>query len=127
MLCYKSGINLYERIGALFNVLTYFLSLFIFVATILFYYSIFAHPNMMMLYLSTVIFVPILYEICIILWFPFDSKMDIFRFLLGLIIYLVFGSIINIMVGVYSLLNVDCFKWGKTRISQQVSEVVVQE
>ena len=126
LLCYKSGINIYERIGAIFNVFTYSLSLFIFVATILFYYSIFAHPNIIMLYLSTVIFVPILYEICIILWFPFDSKMDVFRFLLGLIIYLVFGSIINIMVGTYSLLNVDCFKWGKTRISnQQVSEIIV--
>ena len=127
LLCYKSGINIYERIGAMFNVFTYSLSLFIFVATIMFYYSIFVHPNIIMLYLSTIIFIPILYEICIILWFPFDNKTDIFRFLLGLIIYIVFGCIINILIGVYSLLNVDCFKWGKTRISnQQVSEVVVQ-
>lgn len=115
LLCYKSGINIYERIGAMFNVFTYSLSLFIFVATILFYYSIIAHPNIMMLYLSTVIFIPILYEICIILWFPFDNKMDVFRFLIGLITYLVFGPLFNILIGIYSILNVDCFKWGKTR------------
>ena len=86
------------------------------VATILFYYSIFVHPSMLMLYLSSVIFVPIIYEICIILWFPFESKVDILRFFLGLFIYLIFGSVINIMIGIYSLLNVDCFKWGKTRM-----------
>jgi len=116
LLTFKSGINLYERIGAIFNVITYSLSLFIFVATILFYYSIFVHPSLLMLYLSTVIFVPIIYEMCIILWFPFESKIDIFRFFIGLCIYLIFGAVINIMVGIYSLLNVDCFKWGKTRI-----------
>ena len=116
LLTFKSGINLYERIGAIFNVITYSLSLFIFVATILFYYSIFVHPSMLMLYLSSVIFVPIIYEICIILWFPFESKVDILRFFLGLFIYLIFGSVINIMIGIYSLLNVDCFKWGKTRM-----------
>ena len=71
---------------------------------------------MLMLYLSSVIFVPIIYEICIILWFPFESKVDILRFFLGLFIYLIFGSVINIMIGIYSLLNVDCFKWGKTRM-----------
>lgn len=126
LLCYKSGINIYERIGAMFNVFTYSLSLFIFVATILFYYSIFAHPNIMMLYLSTVIFIPVLYEICIILWFPFDNIVDRFRYFLGLIIYLVFGALINITIGVYSILNVDCFKWGKTRLAnQQVPDVVV--
>ena len=83
-----------------------------------------------MLYLSTVIFVPILYEICIIFWFPFDNKLDIFRFLIGLVVYLLFGALVNIMVGIYSLANVDCFKWGKTRIGSQetdVPEVVVQE
>lgn len=121
LLMYKSGINLYERIGAMFNVFTYSLSLFIFVSTILFYYSIIAHPTMIMLYLSTIIFIPILYEICIILWFPFDNKLDIFRFLVGLVIYLVFEAIINIMVGIYSILNIDCFKWGKTRIANQQS------
>lgn len=130
LLCYKSGINFYERIGAIFNVFTYSLSLFIFAATIMFYYSIIAHPNIMMLYLSSIIFIPILYEICILLWFPFDNITDIFRFLFGLVIYLVFGSIINIMIGVYSILNVDCFKWGKTRISNkeigEVREVVIE-
>ncbi len=120
ILSYKSGINLYERIGAIFNVLTYSLSLFIFVATILFYYSIFVHPNMLMLYLSSVIFVPILYEICIIFWFPFKNSSDILRFCLGLIFYILFGSVINIFISIYSLLNVDCFKWGKTRILDKV-------
>lgn len=122
MLSYKSGINLYERIGAIFNVITYSLSLFIFVATILFYYSIFVHPNIVMLYLSTVIFVPILYEISIIFWFPFKDSTDIFRFSLGLIFYIFFGSVINIFVSIYSLLNVDCFKWGKTRILNDATE-----
>ena len=124
LLTYKSGINLYERIGAIFNVFTYSLSLFIFVATILFYYAIFTSPTMMMLYLSSIIFVPILYEICIILWFPFESKVDIVRFFVGLIIYLVFGAVINIMVSMYSIMNVDCFKWGKTR---SVNENTVNE
>jgi len=124
LLSYKSGINLFEKIGAIFNVLTYSLSLFIFVATILFYYSIIVHPNIMMLYLSTVIFVPILYEICIIFWFPFKNGTDVFRFCIGLLFYLIFGSVINIFVSIYSLLNVDCFKWGKTRyISAETEQI----
>jgi chitin synthase len=123
LLTFKSGINLYERIGAIFNVITYSLSLFIFVSTILFYYAIFTHPSILMLYLSTVILVPITYEMCIILWFPFESKVDIFRFCIGLFIYLLFGSVINIMVGIYSLLNVDCFKWGKTRMCDKIVTV----
>jgi chitin synthase len=118
LLVCKSGINLYEKIGALFNVITYSLSLFIFVATILFYYSIFMHPSIMMLYLASVIFVPILYEISIIIWFPFENKIDILRFFIGLVFYLLFGSIINILICIYSLLNVDCFKWGKTRTTE---------
>ena len=72
----------------------------------------------MMLYLSSVIFVPILYEISIVIWFPFENKIDILRFLIGLVFYLLFGSIINILICIYSLLNVDCFKWGKTRTTE---------
>lgn len=123
ILTFKSGINLCERIGAIFNVITYSLSLFIFVATILFYYSIIVHPNILMLYMSIVIFVPMLYEICIIFWFPFESKIDIIRFFIGLIFYVFFGAIINLFISIYSLLNVDCFKWGKTRA---LNEVVVE-
>lgn len=127
LLTYKSGINLYERIGAIFNVLTYSLSLFIFVATILFYYSIFNHPSVIMLYLSTVIFIPILYEICIIFWFPFKNKLDILRFFIGLVFYLIFGSVINITIGIYSILNVDCFKWGKTRLVESQGQTLDKE
>lgn len=117
LLCYKSGINFYERLGAITNVITYFLSLFVFVSTMFFYYAIIVHPTMVMLYLSTIIFVPILYEMCIVLWFPFENKVDMLRFFIGLIIYMFFGAIINICICIYSLLNVDCFKWGKTRKS----------
>jgi hypothetical protein len=77
----------------------------------------------LMLYMSTVIFVPMLYEICIIFWFPFESKIDIIRFFIGLIFYVFFGAIINLFISIYSLLNVDCFKWGKTRA---LNEVVVE-
>lgn len=127
LLSYKSGINLYERIGAISNVVTYCLSLFIFAATIVFYYSIIVHPTLIMLYLSTIIFVPVLYEICIIFWFPFESKIDILRFFIGLIMYLFFGAIVNICICIYSLLNVDCFKWGKTRIAVETPQEVSTE
>ncbi|NDE91629.1 MAG: hypothetical protein EB059_10955, partial [Alphaproteobacteria bacterium] len=118
LLMYKSGINFYERISAWVNVITYILSLYIFVATITLYYTIFSHPSLMLLYLSIPIFIPILYEICIILWYKFDNKIDVIRFIIGLFVYIFCGAVINIMIGIYSLLNIDCFKWGKTRITQ---------
>lgn len=125
LLCYKPGINFYERIGAITNVITYCLSLFVFVSTISFYYAIIVHPTIIMLYLSSVVFVPILYELCIILWFPFECKIDMFRFFIGLIIYIFFGSVINICICIYSLLNVDCFKWGKTRKNvKEITETI---
>lgn len=112
LLCFKSGINWFERIGAFCNILTYSLCLFIFVATITFIYSIIVHPTLMMLYLSVIIFIPISYEILIVVWYPFGSFGERVQFLFGLVLYLVLSPVINLLIALYSLSNVDCFKWG---------------
>lgn len=118
----KSGINIIERIGATINVVIYFLAPFVFVSTIIFLMSIIRHPNIIMLYLCILIFIPMLYNVSTIWWFPFDGFLDRIRFLIGYMVYLIVGPIINILINFYSVINMDVFKWGKTR----KVEVVVQ-
>lgn len=126
ILVYKSGINPIERIGAMINVIVYFLSSFVFASTVIFIISIIKHPNIMMLYLAVMIFVPIFYNINLIWWFPFDGFFDRVRFLMGYIVYLTLGPVINIVINFYSIFNMDVFKWGKTRSVEQVEVVVNQ-
>jgi chitin synthase len=117
LLTYKSGINLYERIGAVFNVITFSLNVFIFVSTVIFLKSLFTAPSMMMLYLSTVLIVPWLYNFSLIFWYPFKNVTERIRFFIGLLMYLMICPVMNLIITVYSIFNVDCFKWGKTRAS----------
>ena len=118
LLCYKSGIDLFERIGAIFNVLTYSMCLFIFVATITFIYSVIVHPNIIMLYLATLIFIPMLYDFLIVFWYKFESGWDRLRFFIGLLLYITISPFLNLFITAYSLVNLDYFKWGKTRTTE---------
>lgn len=132
LLTYMKGINIYERIGAIINIVTYSLCSFVFASTVLFGIAIFTFPNIIMLYLCIIMFVPTAYNISIVFWFPFDNLLDRIRYLVGYTIYLFLGPIINIMIHFYSVLNMDCFKWGKTRAvaenttAENATEIVVQ-
>ena len=119
LLTFMTGINWYERIGAIFNVMTYCMCWFIVVATGVFIYSIIKSPNIIMLYLSTMMLIPLFYNVCNVFWAPFDSMTDRMRYLLGMIVYYVFGPFINIGITTYSIAHMDCFKWGKTRTVAQ--------
>lgn len=115
LLTYKSGINPIERVGAIVNVITYSLCSFVFVSTVVFLISIINNANIIMLYLAAILFVPLLYNLSLVFWFPFDGFAERLRYVFGYFIYITIGPIINIMVHIYSILNMDYFKWGKTR------------
>ena len=115
MLTYLPGINIFERISACVNVLTYSLAPFIGVATGYFIHSILIFPTYLMLYLS----IPILVIIGYSLMIPIFIKPLAFRsalyYYLSYFLFMIFGSIINIFIYLNSISNMDVIKWGKTR------------
>ena len=115
LLIYKPGIILYERIGALINIITYVLAPFIFIATIFFIKSIITDSSLLMLYLSILIMIPIFLGITIPIFIKHMLFKDALYYYLGFITYLTIGSLINLIIFGYALLNMDIMKWGKTR------------
>lgn len=115
MLTYLPGINIFERISAGVNTITYCLSPFIVIATIYFLKTIFQNPSMLMLYLSIIIFIPLIYAFFIPIFIRPLSFKDTIYYYLSFMIYLIFGCIINILTYSYSISCMDVIKWGKTR------------
>jgi chitin synthase len=115
LLIHLPGINFFERISAFVNVLTFITSPFILVATAYFFKILFTNPPILMLYLSIVMIIPFIYSLLIpIIINPLSIK-NLLYYYLSYSIYLIFGSIINILTYSYALINMDIIKWGKTR------------
>jgi chitin synthase len=116
LLIYLPDIFLVERISAFINVFTYSLSPFIFVATILFIKAIITEATMLMLYLSSVIFVPLGYALLIVPIFvkPISFRNTLYYYFSYFFFYLV-CSIVNLIIYFYSIFCMDVIKWGKTR------------
>jgi chitin synthase len=115
LLIYRPGIIFYERISALINVITYMTTPFIFISTIFFIRSIILNSSLLMLYLSILILIPVFLSLTL----PIIIKPMIFRkgiyYYISYIFYLSIGTIINLIIYLYAILNMDVIKWGKTR------------
>jgi len=115
LLTYLPGINVFERISAGVNILTYSLAPFICVATGYFIHSILTNPTYLMLYLSTPILIIIGYSFLIPIFIKPLAFRSALYYYLSYLLFIIFGSIINLFVYLNSIGNMDIIKWGKTR------------
>jgi len=101
-----------ERIQSFINIFINALSLYIFISTILFLISIINGGNMIMLYLSIIMMIPIIYNLLT----PFikyrNSVHRIIYYYISYICYLFMGPIVNICLHFYTLFNIDNFSWN---------------
>ena len=115
LLTYLPGINLFERIASLINIIIFSVNPFILASAVFFINAIVNFPNMLMLYLSIPMVVPHAYTLLAVpllrgFWFK-----EIVYYYLSYIVYLAMGLPVSTVVYIYSLLGMDTFKWGKTR------------
>jgi len=115
LLVYFPGINIFERILAFVNILTFTLTPFIFVATIVFIISIISHPTMLMLYLGSLLLIPVLYSFLIPIFIKPEPFLTSMYYYLSYLIFLSCSGIINLFCFTYSILHMDVITWGKTR------------
>ena len=111
----RSGIKLYERFSAFANILTFILTPFIFIATIVFIKTIINSASMLMLYLSIVIILPFVYALTIPLFIKQMTFRNAIYYVFSYMFYLFSNSFMNILINGYSMWNMDKVSWGKTR------------
>ena len=118
LLVYLPGINIFERISALVNVITYSLTPFIFIATVTFIKSIIEHPSMLMLYLSIIIFIPLLYALFIpVVIIPLSFRNSLYYYT-AYLFFILCGSFVKLLTFGYSTAYMDSITWGKTRANE---------
>jgi chitin synthase len=108
-------INVFERISAAVNVLTYAVNPFIFVATIWFLKALLTNPTMLILYLSIIMLIPLCYIVLIPIFvrpLPFREALYFYG---GMLLFLSTGTLVNLATYFYSLTYMDEISWGKTR------------
>ncbi len=115
LLTYLPGINIFERISAFTNIMTFTISPFIFIATIYFLKVLFTNPPLLMLYLSIIMIIPFTYSLLIPIVIRPISLNNTLYYYLSFITYLTIGSLINLMTYAYALIHMDIIRWGKTR------------
>lgn len=115
LLIYMPDINPFERIAAFVNVMTFCFIPFIFVATVMFIKAIITAPTMLMLYLSIVIFIPLLYAFVIPIFIRPLTFRDSMYYYLSYLFFIGVGSIIKLITYGYSIYHMDNITWGRTR------------
>jgi chitin synthase len=115
LLIYLPGINIFERILAIANVVTFTLTPFVFVATVYFIITIITNPTILMLYLSIILFIPLFYSFLIPICIRYLSCKDAIYYYLSYIMFFSFSGIISLVSYTYAIMNMDIIKWGKTR------------
>lgn len=115
LLTYLPGINVFERILAFVNVLTFSISPFIYVATIYFLMAIFTQPTMLMLYLSIILFIPFFYTFLIPLFIKPLSFRNTLYYYLAYIFFISLAGCVSLICYLNAILKMDVFTWGKTR------------
>jgi chitin synthase len=75
---------------------------------------------------SSVMILPVVYYALIVVWQPRGFRERV-QYLIGLFIYVVFGSFLNISVLVYALWNMNNFSWGRTRKVVKEPEMVTEK
>ncbi len=115
MLTYLPGINIFERILAAINVMTFSIQPFIVIATIIFIKTIITEPTLLMLYLAILILMPFLYSIMVPIFIKQLCFRDAMYYYFSYLFFFTCGSIVNLLIYFYALFNMDIIKWGKTR------------
>ena len=115
LLTYSPGINIFERVLACVNILTFSLAPFIFIATIYFIKSIIMNPSMLMLYLSIFLLIPLLYSLFIPIFIKPESFATSMYYYMSYLLFLSCSGVINLTSFLYSVLQMDVITWGKTR------------
>jgi hypothetical protein len=115
LLIYSPGINPLERISAGVNVLTFCLSPFINVATVVFIKSLITQPTLLMLYLSVLMLIPFGYSLLSpIVIKPLSGRQYLY-YLISRMFLLLANPVVNTITYTYSLGCMDDMTWGKTR------------
>jgi len=112
MLLFNKNHNLLERIQSFINIIVNILGLYIFISTIHFITNIIQNSSMLMLYLSLLIIIPQCYNLITpIIIYKKQINMTLFYYL-SYIYYMTFGPILNICINLYTIFNIDDFKWN---------------
>ncbi len=120
LLLLSPNINIFERIASFINVITFVMTPFIFVATILFFINIITNPTLLTLYLSIMMIIPLSFGLLIPVFVKRMYFKDAIYFYLSYIFFLTFGFIVTLAQYIYSLFSMDNISWGKTRSIQNV-------
>ncbi len=115
LLLFSPNINIFERIASFINILTFGLTPFIFVATVLFFINIISHPTLLTLYLSIMMIIPLSFGLLIPVFIKRMYLNDAIYFYSSYIFFLTFGFIVTLSQYIYSLFTMDNISWGKTR------------
>jgi chitin synthase len=83
-------------------------------------------PYWVILAFSSVMILPVVYYTLVVFWQPRGLRERV-QYLIGLFIYVVFGSFLNILVLVYALWNMNNFSWGRTRQVVKEPEIVTEK
>lgn len=118
------NINLFEKLMAFVNTSIFIVSPFITLATAIFIKSLITSPTMLMLYLSIIMIIPFSYGFFIPIFIKSMTLRNALYFYISYIFFLTLGSIINVVIYVYSLLGMDTIKWGKTRNVKENKEPI---
>ncbi|CAO2658410.1 Nn.00g061330.m01.CDS01 [Neocucurbitaria sp. VM-36] len=114
LLSFAPGVQWFERILALVNVITWLLNPFIIASLASFIYACLFVKTWIIMCFVSVMLVPIVYYVFIPLWFTSAWKIRV-QFWAGLIFFVCCGPFINISVLLYASFYMDSFGWGKTR------------
>jgi chitin synthase len=127
LLVYLPSINIFERILAAVNVLTFMVTPFVFVATVYFCIAIVTNPTLLMLYLSIILFIPLVYSFLIPICIRYLSFKESMYYYLSFIIFFSFSGIVSLVCYTYAVLNMDSITWGKTRsISREPTDAICE-
>ena len=122
------NINIFEKISSFVNIFIFCLSPFILTATIMFIRSLIKKSSMLMLYLSILMLIPFSYGLFIPLFVKQMTLRDALFFYISYIFFLCIGSIINILIYMYSFLTMDTIKWGKQReIESEIENIYIYD
>ena len=126
----KKGILLFEKLSAFVNVLAWFFTIFIMVATVSLIIQIakienFSDEDLVIkisIYaVSVVIILPMLYLLICPLWLKL-TKIEIIQLYIGILIWYLVGIILVFIIHLYTLFHIDDFSWGKTRINKKQTQ-----
>ncbi|KAI2470546.1 glycosyltransferase family 2 protein [Annulohypoxylon bovei var. microspora] len=106
--------NLWERIVALSNCLTWVLNFFVIASLGVMIYAFMHQPFWIIMIFASIMIIPLCFYFSMLFWLcrTWDERR---QFFLGLCIFTTCGPFINICVTMYACIYMDNFGWGKTR------------